>query len=175
MLAGARELPLSAAPSDLQVRLIGPPLWGRTTPAVVSMTKPMCSLRSYFLVFVLESCIQAVFPRETKRWRLWSHCVCHVTEIQVIQQFSIFMTPKGIVLTEDRRQWATASMKADINSDEYQMVAAGNAISRAQRDALKPCRFSGFNQWSLVTVPGWPTAAAALLRRGCDRDADSRR
>lgn len=49
-------------------------------------------------------------------------------------------------MTEDRRQWATTSMKADIDSDEYQMGAAGNAISLAQRDALKPRRFSGFNR-----------------------------
>lgn len=77
---------------------------------------------------------------------LLSHCVCHVKEIQDIQQFSIFMNPKGIVMTEDRRQWATTSMKADIDSDEYQMGAAGNAISLAQRDALKPRRFSGFNR-----------------------------
>lgn len=66
-------------------------------------------------------------------------------------------------------------MKVDIDSDEYQMGAAANAISRAQREALKPCRFSGFNQCSLVTVPGLPTAAVALLRRGCDSDADCNR
>lgn len=72
------------------------------------------------------------------------------------------MNPRGIVMTEDRRQWPTTSVKADINSDEYQMGAAGNAISRAQGDALKLCRFSGFNQccagfpWSPPGVAyGW--------------------
>lgn len=79
--------------------------------------------------------------------------------------------------TEDWRQWATTSTKAHIDSDEYQMGAAGNAISRAQGDALKPPPVLWFHPvfGSFLAVPGLPTAAVAVLRGGCDSDTDCSR
>lgn len=46
---------------ERQVRLTGPPLWGRTATGVVSITKLRCSFGCYFLVFLLEIVLPGFF------------------------------------------------------------------------------------------------------------------
>lgn len=68
MLDEARDVPLSAAQSDLQVRSIGPPIWERTTTGDCYRSKtdvqPQVIFPGFWGFFSMGNCASRFFPRK---------------------------------------------------------------------------------------------------------------